>query len=91
MSNVCQRKRPSNGHCRNSSKREVSTLDFVNIRIKKIITNLNFITKRLALYVYEYLMHLGAKNSAQTFLQEVNILNFSLEDFISFTKIIFSF
>jgi hypothetical protein len=33
----------------------------------------------------------GAKNSAQTFLQEVNILNFSLEDFISFTKIIFSF
>ena len=26
---------------------------------------------RLAIYVYEYLMHLGAKNSAQTFLSEV--------------------
>lgn len=27
--------------------------------------------EKLAHYVYEYLMHLGAKQSAQTFLQEV--------------------
>lgn len=28
--------------------------------------------EKLAHYVYEYLMHLGAKQSAQTFLQEVS-------------------
>lgn len=29
---------------------------------------------RLALYVYEYLLHVGAQKSAQTFLSEVSIL-----------------
>ena len=28
---------------------------------------------RLALYVYEYLLHVGAQKAAQTFLNEVNI------------------
>ncbi|VDP40855.1 unnamed protein product [Soboliphyme baturini] len=27
--------------------------------------------EKLALYVYEYLLHIGAKNAAQTFLQEI--------------------
>lgn len=29
---------------------------------------------RLALYVYEYLLHVGAQKSAQTFLSEVRIM-----------------
>lgn len=29
---------------------------------------------RLALYVYEYLLHVGAQKSAQTFLSEVSFL-----------------
>ncbi len=29
---------------------------------------------RLALYVYEYLLHVGAQKAAQTFLSEVSIL-----------------
>jgi len=37
----------------------------------KNILNLNF---RLALYVYEYLLHTGAQKSAQTFLSEVRSL-----------------
>ena len=28
---------------------------------------------RLALYVYEYLLHVGAQKSAQTFLSEVSV------------------
>lgn len=28
---------------------------------------------RLAVYVYEYLLHVGAQNAAQTFLKEVKI------------------
>lgn len=33
---------------------------------------------RLALYVYEYLLHIGAQKAAQTFLSEVsNQLNFT--------------
>lgn len=31
-----------------------------------------FIIFRLALYVYEYLLHVGAQKSAQTFLSEVS-------------------
>lgn len=30
-----------------------------------------FLLSRLALYVYEYLLHVGAQKSAQTFLSEV--------------------
>lgn len=30
--------------------------------------------RRLALYVYEYLLHVGAQKSAQTFLNEVNLI-----------------
>lgn len=30
-----------------------------------------FVPRRLALYVYEYLLHIGAQKSAQTFLSEV--------------------
>lgn len=36
------------------------------------VSNKLFNAKRLAHYVYEYLTHLGAKNSAQAFLNEVN-------------------
>lgn len=32
---------------------------------------------RLALYVYEYLLHVGAQKSAQTFLSEVKSLFFN--------------
>lgn len=31
-----------------------------------------FLFSRLALYVYEYLLHVGAQKSAQTFLSEVS-------------------
>jgi len=31
--------------------------------------------EKLALYVYEYLLHVGAQKSAQTFLSEKSILN----------------
>ena len=31
---------------------------------------------RLALYVYEYLLHVGAQKAAQTFLSEVSIADF---------------
>ena len=31
----------------------------------------NYKFSRLVLYVYEYLVHMNAKNAAQTFLQEV--------------------
>ena len=32
----------------------------------------SFLHFRLALYVYEYLLHVGAQKSAQTFLSEVS-------------------
>ena len=32
--------------------------------------------RRLALYVYEYLLHIGAQKAAQTFLTEVSESNF---------------
>lgn len=32
-----------------------------------------FLFPRLALYVYEYLLHVGAQKSAQTFLSEVSV------------------
>ncbi len=34
-------------------------------------TNISFSIFRLALYVYEYLLHVGAQKAAQTFLNEV--------------------
>ena len=34
-----------------------------------------FVCSRLALYVYEYLLHVGAQKAAQTFLNEVNNWN----------------
>ena len=36
---------------------------------------------RLALYVYEYLLHVGAQKSAQTFLSEVSILEVSFRKY----------
>ena len=33
-----------------------------------------FLSRRLALYVYEYLLHIGAQKSAQTFLSEVRAI-----------------
>ena len=47
---------------------------FLNI----VIIDLFFIFFRLALYVYEYLLHVGAQKSAQTFLSEVSILKLCL-------------
>lgn len=38
--------------------------------LKFILSTVSF---RLALYVYEYLLHVGAQKSAQTFLSEVSI------------------
>ncbi len=35
--------------------------------------------EKLAHYVYEYLMHIGAKQSAQVFLQEVKYSTFYLK------------
>ncbi len=32
-----------------------------------------YLNLRLALYVYEYLLHVGAQKAAQTFLNEVRI------------------
>lgn len=32
-----------------------------------------YIYFRLALYVYEYLLHIGAQKAAQTFLNEVSV------------------
>ncbi len=34
-----------------------------------------FLSFRLALYVYEYLLHVGAQKAAQTFLTEVSTQN----------------
>ena len=34
--------------------------------------NLRLHVSRLAIYVYEYLVHVGAKASAQSFLRELN-------------------
>uniref|UniRef100_A0A452QY25 Uncharacterized protein n=1 Tax=Ursus americanus TaxID=9643 RepID=A0A452QY25_URSAM len=39
--------------------------------------------KGLALYVYEYLLHVGAQKSAQTFLSEVCLIYFLLISYIS--------
>lgn len=36
------------------------------------IIHLNMYCFRLALYVYEYLLHIGAQKAAQTFLNEVS-------------------
>ena len=36
-----------------------------------------FTVFRLAVYVYEYLIHVGAAKSAQTFIQEVSLRLFS--------------
>ena len=39
--------------------------------------NLFLLHYRLALYVYEYLLHVGAQKSAQTFLSEVRSITLS--------------
>ena len=50
-----------------------------NIRyeiLKKYVQELIFLLhSRLALYVYEYLLHVGAQKAAQTFLSEVSLMN----------------
>jgi len=45
--------------------------------------------EKLAHYVYEYLMHLGAKQSAQTFLQEVSRFQSPYGYIISFNPSLF--
>lgn len=41
------------------------------IECNRFFVWLFFVLRRLALYVYEYLLHVGAQKSAQTFLNEV--------------------
>ena len=56
--------------------RDEKTFDRFSIYISHngfIYNNFIFRCIRLALYVYEYLLHVGAQKAAQTFLSEVNI------------------
>lgn len=47
------------------------------IEFQKFKLHQNFFKNRLALYVYEYLLHVGAQKAAQTFLSEVSFIRFS--------------
>jgi hypothetical protein len=64
---------PSEMQAKEKSVR-LNTSSCVQLNLKFIIdlTLFFFAICRLVVYVYEYLMNLGAKNSAQTFLSEVN-------------------
>ncbi|TRY87538.1 hypothetical protein DNTS_007093 [Danionella cerebrum] len=63
---VRQRERNRGAIGRASSGKVSSALHlFVHAQTK------HFLSYRLALYVYEYLLHVGAQKSAQTFLSEI--------------------
>lgn len=51
---------------------KLKTSNQLNKQTYLLIKLIDLTNLRLAHYVYEYLTHLGAKNSAQTFLTEVN-------------------
>lgn len=48
-----------------------------------------FIVYRLALYVYEYLLHVGAQKAAQTFLSEVNNCSDVMDIYVFFFFFLF--
>jgi hypothetical protein len=48
-------------------------LPITNVCVYVHVIHLALFVSRLALYVYEYLLHVGAQKAAQTFLSEVSV------------------